>query len=113
MTRLFAGTPFDIPPTCDRCGKIEEECDCPPPPVQWLAPEKQTAKVRVEKRKANRTVTVVDGLSPKDSNLPALLKQLKDHCGAGGSLQEDRIELQGDHLTRVQDHLSWMGYQVR
>ncbi len=113
MTRLFAGTPFDIPPTCERCGKIEDDCECPPPPVQWIAPEKHTARVRDEKRKANRTVTVVDGLNPKDSNLPALLKQLKDHCGAGGSLQEDRIELQGDHLTRVQDHLAWMEYQVR
>jgi translation initiation factor 1 len=113
MPRLFAGTPFDIPPTCERCGKLEEDCDCPPPPVQWLAPEKQSATVRVEKRKANRMVTIVSGLNPKDSNLPALLKQLKDHCGAGGSLHDDLIEIQGDQLTRVRDHLAWMGYQVR
>ncbi len=113
MTRLFAGTPFDRPPTCDVCGELEENCVCPPPPVQWLAPEKQTAKLRVEKRKAGRTVTVVDGLKPDESDLTALLKQLKDICGAGGSLQENRIELQGDHLSRAGEHLAWMGYRVK
>ena len=34
MTRLFAGTPWDRPPTCERCGKLESECACPPPAVE-------------------------------------------------------------------------------
>ncbi len=113
MTRLFAGTPFDRPPTCDVCGELEEACTCPPPPIQWLAPEKQTAKLRLEKRKAGRSVTVVDGLQPDESDLPALLKQLKDLCGSGGSVQQLTIELQGDQLARVREHLVWMGYRVK
>ncbi len=113
MVRLFEGTPFDRPPRCDACGELEEECVCPPPVKQWLAPEKQTATVRVEKRKAGRTVTVVDGLDADESDLPMLLKTLKDICGAGGSLQENRIEVQGNHPTAIVEHLQWMGYRTR
>ncbi len=47
VTRLFAGTPWDRPPTCDRCGKPESECACPPPVVEpiRLAPASQTARL--------------------------------------------------------------------
>ena len=66
MTRLFAGTPWDRPPTCERCGKLESECTCPPPlvaPVR-LAPESQTARLRLEKRPRGKVVTVVANLDP-------------------------------------------------
>lgn len=113
MTRLFAGTPFDIPPRCDRCGELEEDCRCGPPAPSWLDPSKQTAKVRVDRRKHKRLVTVVWGLDPEASDLPSLLSELKSACGSGGSLQEEGIELQGDHLDRVKAKLSAMGYKVR
>lgn len=113
MTRLFAGTTFDIPPRCDRCGELEQDCKCQPLPQQYLAPEKQTAKIRVDRRKAKRLVTVVWGLSDEESDLPSLLSQLKSACGSGGSLQGDQIELQGDHLERVKEQLCEIGYKVR
>jgi translation initiation factor 1 len=113
MTRLFAGTPFDIPPRCDRCGELEEDCKCEPLPVERVAPEKQTAKVRVDRRKHKRLITVVWGLSAEHSDLANLLSELKSACGSGGSLQGDQIELQGDHLDRVQEKLRQIGYKVR
>ena len=113
MTRLFAGTPFDIPPRCDRCGELEEDCRCEPLPIERVAPEKQTAKVRVDRRKNKRLITVVWGLSPEQSDLASLLSELKSACGSGGSLQGDQIELQGDHLERVQEKLRQIGYKVR
>ena len=113
MTRLFAGTQFDIPPTCDRCGKLEEECLCEPLPKEMLAPEKQTAKVRVDRRKHKRLMTVVWNLSGDSTDLPALLTTLKSACGTGGSLQEEQIELQGDHLEAVKKKLAEIGYKVR
>lgn len=116
MTRLFAGTQFDIPPTCQRCGKLENECRCEPLPAEppiFLAPDKQTAKVRVDRRKNKRLMTVVWGLSALESDLPALLSKLKSACGSGGSIQDDQIELQGDHQNRVQEQLRQIGYKVR
>jgi translation initiation factor 1 len=115
MSRLFAGTEFDLPPTCDRCGKLAEECRCEPLPetASFLAPDKQTAKVRVDRRKHKRLVTVVWGLRPSETDLADLLSKLKSACGSGGSLQEEQIELQGDHLNRVQEQLRKIGYKVR
>src|SRR5690606_36848727 len=110
------GTPWDIPLTCERSSKPLSDCHCPPPeppPPQWLPPEKQTARVRVEQRKAKRTVTIVAGLSAEASNLPELLARLKSACGAGGSREDDDLVLQGDHRDRVADLLSAIGYRVR
>ncbi len=116
MSRLFAGTQFDIPPTCQRCGKLENDCRCEPEPAAepiFLAPEKQTAKVRVDRRKNKRLITVVWGLNALESDLPALLSKLQSACGSGGSIQDDQIELQGDHQHRVQTQLRQIGYKVR
>ena len=114
MSRLFAGTPFDIPPTCERCGKPEEDCQCEPAAAsaQYLPPSKQRAKVRVDRRKHKRMITVVWGLSAEESDLPALLSVLKGHCGAGGSLVEGTIEVQGDHAERISGKLKEIGYRV-
>ncbi len=113
MTRLFAGTPFDVPPRCDRCDKLEEECECPPPEPEFREPSQQQVKVRVDRRKHKRLFTVVWGLSPEETDLPELLSRLKSACGAGGSIQEEQIELQGDHLERVKKLLAEIGYKVR
>lgn len=112
MTRLFAGTPFDIPPECDRCGELEESCKCAPLGPERLPAEKQTAKVRVDRRKHKRMVTVVWGLDPVDCDLPDLLSKLKSACGSGGSLQDSQIELQGDHVGRVKKQLLEIGFKV-
>jgi translation initiation factor 1 len=112
MTRLFAGTPFDIPPRCDRCGELEQDCKCGPPEHQWTDPSKQSVKVRVDRRKHKRMATVVWGLDPSETDLRDLLSKLQSACGSGGSVQADEIELQGDHADRVRAELQAMGYTV-
>lgn len=113
MTRLFSGTPWDQPPQCERCGALQSACQCPPQLKSLLPPEKQTAKVAVEKRKKGKLVTVVRGLSPTESDLTALLTKLQTSCGAGGSVQADCVEVQGDHAERVRELLRTVGYQVK
>ena len=112
--RLFEGTPWDRPPTCERCGKIESECVCPtvaaPRPV--VPPEKQTARLTLEKRKKGKLVTVIRGLSAEANDLPALLVRLKNSCGAGGTLDGDSLEIQGDHLNRLRTLLGDIGYKL-
>jgi len=115
MQRLFSGTPFDRPPTCERCGRLEAECSCPPAVEEpaRLPPESQTARLRVEKRSKGKVVTVVAGLDPVGTDLPALASRLKSRCGAGGTVKDDRIELQGDRLSSVADALHDLGYKTR
>jgi translation initiation factor 1 len=110
--RLFAGTPFDIPPKCERCGKLESECECPPLVKPSIPPGKQTARVVVEKRKRGKVVTVVQRLAAGEY-LDELLTALKTACGAGGTVREGEVEIQGDHLQRVEQLLRDRGYRVK
>jgi translation initiation factor 1 len=110
--RLFEGTPFDIPPTCDRCGKPEKDCRCPPPEARAAPPSQQTARITVEKRKRGKTVTVVRGLVG-DRSLVELLSRLKTACGAGGTLKDGILEIQGEHPQRVGEVLRSHGYQTK
>ena len=111
--RLFEGTEFDRPPRCERCGELEEECQCAPEPAPLIPPENQTARLAIEKRKKGKSVTVVRGLSAEGNDLPALLTRLKTACGAGGTLKDEELEIQGRHLDRVRETLSEIGYRVK
>ncbi len=111
--RLFEGTQWDRPPRCERCGELEGSCTCPPPAKTMTAPEKQTARLAIEKRKKGKTVTVVRGLSAEENDLVTLLGRLKTACGAGGTRKDDTLEIQGRHLERVRDLLADIGYRVR
>ena len=112
---LFAGTPWDRPPSCERCGKLESECSCPPPPAEsrLLPASSQTARLGLEKRAKGKIVTVIGSLDPDGNDLPALAARLKASCGTGGTIKEGRIELQGNHLQSVDAALLALGYKTR
>ena len=111
--RLFEGTEFDIPPRCERCKELEKDCQCPTEPDPIKPPEKQTAKIVVEKRKRGKLMTVIRGLDPTGDHLKDLLTKLKSHCGAGGTIQDSQIEIQGNHRERVMGWLSNAGYKTK
>ncbi len=115
MTRLFAGTPWDRPPTCERCGKAESECACPPSEVApvRLDPAMQTARLRLEKRAKGKVVTVVANLDRTGNDLADLAAQLKTKCGTGGTVKDGLIELQGDHVAAAEAWLTRLGYKTR
>ena len=110
--RLFEGTPLDRPPRCEACGELESACRCPPAAPDWKSPDRQPARLAVEKRKKGKVVTIVRGLSPAESDLAALLARLKSACGAGGTLRDDTLEIQGRHLDKIRGELAAMGYRV-
>jgi translation initiation factor 1 len=112
---LLAGTIFDRPPHCERCDLPESECKCPPEIASrtTVVPQRQTAKLSTEKRKKGKLVTVIRGLAAADNDLPWLLTRLKNTCGAGGTIEGDLIEIQGDQIERVEKVLHQLGYQVR
>lgn len=109
---LFAGTEFDRPPRCEKCEELESECVCPPEAKAVTSPGSQKLKVFTEKRKRGKMVTVVSGHANEDDVVQSLLTKLKTLCGAGGTLKEGNIEIQGDHVDRVRKSLIEMGYKV-
>jgi translation initiation factor 1 len=114
VTRLFAGTPWDRPPICDRCGRLESECSCPPPApeVKRIPPEQQTARLITERRVKGKLVTVIAGLDLGHNDLSELATRLKNACGAGGTVKNREIELQGDHLQAAERALQAIGYKT-
>lgn len=114
MSRMFAGTQFDRPPHCERCELPESECTCPPPEPQSIPripPNKQTARLGVEKRRMGKWVTVVRDLDSAD--LPELVTRLKTLCGAGGTIQDGTIEIQGKQADRIRAELQKLGYRTK
>lgn len=115
MGRLFAGTPFDRPPSCERCGQLESACACPPvvaEPVR-IPPGEQMARLKVEKRPKGKVVTAVSGLDPAGNDLAALAATLKGRCGSGGTVKDGVIEIQGDKLEVAEAALKAIGFKVR
>jgi translation initiation factor 1 len=113
---IFSGTQWDLPPQCERCGKLASDCQCPPEPTtsrHLAAPQDQTATLTIENRKRGKAVTVVRGLQPEENDLPALLTHLKTACGAGGTIKEDAIEIQGSHLDLIRRLLADIGYKIK
>ncbi len=115
MQRLFAGTPWDRPPTCERCGKPEAECLCTDVQAEkkYLDPATQTAGLRVEKRQKGKVVTVISKLEPDGNDLDALAATLKTRCGTGGTVKDGQIELQGNHLDVAENALREIGFKTR
>jgi translation initiation factor 1 len=115
LKHLFKGTKWDM--ACERCGVKLSECQCPPPAppapaaAARLAPGEQRAQVRIEKRPNGKKVTTVAGLAPAD--LEELGPKLKALCGAGGTVKEGKLEVQGDHKEKVARELERLGYRTK
>ncbi len=98
MAGLFDGTPLERPVTCERCGKIRKQCECPRgADGRVMLPQHQPVRIRRERRGGGKMVTIVSGLDPRATKLALLLKELKTRLGAGGTINDGCIELQGDH----------------
>ncbi len=117
MSRLFAGTQFEQPATCERCARPVGLCACPRDAKSGrvLSPADQQLRIRREQRRG-KFVTVVTGFAPrsaKTDDLPALLKQLKTTLATGVALDAETIELQGDHRDRLVEHFKKLGYPAK
>lgn len=114
MSGLFAGTKWERPVTCDNCQKALAECACPRDQSGSIClPRDQAARVSRERRGGGKMLTIVSGLNPKASDLAAMLKSFRRDLGAGGTVIEDRIELQGDHREKVLAALKALGYPAK
>ncbi|MCK9407913.1 MAG: translation initiation factor [Bacteroidetes bacterium] len=72
--------------------------------------------VRVSLETAGRkgkSVTVVTGLQHNPETLEDIARILKQHCGAGGTVKDGVIEIQGDQRENISKKLRAMEYVVR
>ena len=97
---------------CPKCSLPKELCIC-----EEISKEEAIIKIKIEKRRYGRKVTVIEGLDP-DTNFHELLSKLKSACACGGTvkergvegIKEKRVELQGDHRRRIKKLLFKWGF---
>ena len=90
---------------CPDCRQPLASCSCA---AQARAATRGDGTVRVSretKGRGGKAVTLVRGLALDDAALADLGKRLRTACGAGGTLKDGVLEVQGDHVERV---LAWL-----
>ncbi len=78
-----------------------------------LEPKLQKLMIRLEtKQRGGKKATLVRGFVGKLEDLEKLAKQIKNHCGTGGSIVEGEILIQGDMVQKVKSFLVAAGYKT-
>jgi len=105
---------------CSECGKPFSACSCKKkravkadkPPTDY--PNDGTIRIEREvKGRKGKIVTAVFGVPLKNEELRKFAKILKRRCGAGGSLKEGIIVIQGDHRQTLLDEIKKHGYTAK
>jgi translation initiation factor 1 len=96
---------------CPGCRFTLAQCTC-----QAKAAPAGSGVVRVSlqtKGRGGKSVTIVKGLALDAVALAVLGKQLRTACGAGGTVKDGVIEIQGDHCALVIDTLAKHGHHAK
>jgi translation initiation factor 1 len=96
---------------CPGCSKPADDCTC-----QRGETPQGDGNVRVcreTKGRKGKGVTVIRGLPLDRKRLTQLAKKLKQRCGAGGTVKDGCIEIQGEHRDAVVEALRQLGYTAK
>jgi len=96
---------------CPGCGKPIATCGC----RQAKTPAGDgTVRVRLDtKGRKGKGVTLITGVPLDAVALSELGKKLKQRCGAGGTVKDGIIEVQGDHCDLLVEELKQQGWNVK
>ena len=97
--------------TCPACRQPLAQCTC-----RARAAILGDGVVRVSretKGRGGKSVTLVKGLALDADALAVLGKQLRGACGAGGTVKDGVIEVQGDHCELVMEALRKHGHSPK
>jgi len=74
----------------------------------------ETIYIRIEKKnRGGKTVTVLDGFTRRTEELEDLASQMKKACGAGGTVRNGLIEIQGDCRHSLAQFLKKQGFAIK
>jgi len=86
--------------------------------IEKRSPQEQSPRIQTSRKgRKGKTVTVITSLYEQPEALELLLKQLKNQCGAGGTVKNNdansEIEIQGDHCQKILQILLKLGYKAK
>lgn len=77
-------------------------------------PSQITLEVHISKKgRAGKVATLVVGHPGDEDELKELARELRSHCGVGGSVKDGEILLQGEVRNKVMDYLNDKGFQTK
>ena len=97
---------------CPGCSKPVEKCSC----QRKTASPRGDGIVRVSRSSKGRKgkgVTLITGIPLTGDDLKGLALKLKQRCGAGGTIKDGAIEIQGEHRDLLVAELTQLGYSVK
>ena len=65
------------------------------------------------KGRRGKSVTVITNIQHNPQVIENLAKELKQHCGAGGTWYQKTIEVQGDHVKKIHEYLTKKGFEIK
>ncbi len=81
--------------------------------AETLPPQQQKLNIRLEtKQRGGKKATLVKGFIGKPEDLETLCKNLKNHCGTGGSIVDGEMLIQGDQVQKIKAFLISKGYKT-
>ena len=96
---------------CKECQQRLHKCKCEKEEKQNA---NETIRVHFEaKGRKGAGVTVISGLNIEKTELKITTKNLKKHCGVGGSSRGGLIEIQGDQRNKSRVFLEKLGYKIQ
>lgn len=98
---------------CPACGQALAQCTCKAASRAAPAGDGVVKVSRQSKGRGGKTVTLIKGLALDAAALAALAKQLRSACGAGGTVKDGVVEVQGDHCETVLAALKKSGYSAK
>lgn len=94
---------------CKKCDRSPCACEN----LGDLRPEHGPLRLRLETSgRGGKAVTVLFDLVANPKSLKAWAKKMKNHCGTGGSVKKDSIEVQGDQREKLKSFLENQGFKV-
>ncbi len=100
---------------CSKCGATKHPGACTKQD-SVLENQQGDGIVRIQRQTKGRKgkgVTLITGLQLSNKDLVMLAKQLKKQCGAGGTVKEGIIEIQGDYREILLVKLQKLGYDAK
>jgi len=98
--------------TCPACGQALVQCCC----RREVTGQHGDGVVRVGRETKGRKgsgVCLITGLELAGPELKKLARQLKQKCGAGGTVKNGIIEIQGDHGEALVQALIGLGFKAK
>lgn len=79
--------------------------------IEEISKESLEVEVYMIKKKFGKKYTVIEGVSDQGVDIKDLTKSLKVKFASGGSFKGNKIELQGDHRSKIKGVLVEFGFR--